>query len=340
VRRTTLWTIAVVSMLGLAVLAATPPENLPQALEAQRRLVADHPGDAAAQNDLGNLLLLAGDRKGAEAAYRQAVELAPDRASYHYNFALLLQQIDRPGQAQRHYRRVVELEPTNAWATYQVGALLEREGRRRAAIDWYARAFRLDPDLAFPDVNPHLIESELTAEAMLRGYRSAPLASSVPRIYEEPGRISALLVPPDVATPTAVATTPEASVPGGGQAQRAGGVGQATPSAGGAEPSAGGEGRVLTGDDLLFGPINQAAPPGGAAPPSATRPGRPNRGGTTVVVPGTVGQPDAGRNAPRRPGAQPNDRVIAPREGAPFRPGLPSTGRLDTLLVEETERLG
>src|SRR5690606_16991325 len=126
VRRTTLWTIAAVSMLGLAVLAATPPEYLPQALEAQRRLVADRPGDAAAHNDLGNLLLLAGDHAGAEAAYRQAVELAPERAPYHQNLALLLQQIDRPAQAQHHYRRVVELDPTNAWATYQVGALLER----------------------------------------------------------------------------------------------------------------------------------------------------------------------------------------------------------------------
>ena len=336
-RRTTLWTFAAASILAMAVLAATPPENLPQALEAQRRLVADHPGDAAAHNDLGNLLLLAGDREGAEAAYREAVELAPDRASYHYNLALLLQQIDQPRRAEHHYRRVVELEPTNAWATYQVGALLEQRGRRRAAIDWYGRAFGLEPDLAFPDVNPHLIESELTAEAMLRGYRSEALAATVPRIYEEPGRISALLMTPEVAPPTAVAAEPEDALPGGDRAPRTGGVGQARPPAGGtASSAADGESRVLTGEDLLIGPINQAAPPGG----EGARQQRPTRGGTTVVVPGTIAQPDAGRNAPRRPAGQPNDRVIAPRDGAPFRPGLPSTGRLDTLLVEETERRG
>lgn len=340
-RRPTLWTLAAALSLGLAALAATaPPANLPQALEAQRRLVADHP-TAAAYNDLGNLLVLAGEEEEAEAAYAQAVELDPDTAAYHYNFALLLQQVDRPGDALEHLRAVVEIDPSNAWATYQVGAIHEARDRRSEAIEWYGRAFRLDPDLAFPDVNPHVIESELTAEAMLRGYRAGLVDSAAPRIYQEPGRISALLVTPP-ATAVATADEPVPTEPILGQEPgRTAGFGQARPLPGGATAGdAEREPRVLTEEDLLIGPLNQAAP---QDQPSYRPPARGARGGgTTVVVPGTVGtpDPDAGRDVPRRPIDPPRERVIVPREGAPFRPGLPSTGRLDTLLVEETERIG
>lgn len=340
-KRTILMTLAVALTLGLAVLAATPPTNLPQALEAQRRLVADHPADAAAQNDLGNLLLLAGDEGGAEAAYRRAIELAPDRASFHYNLALLLQQTDRPRRAFAHYRRVVELDPTNAWASYQLGVLNEARGRRGAAIEWYGRAFRLDPDLAFPDVNPHVIESELITEAMLRGYRPGTVEPVAPRIYEEPGRISSLLV-----TSPQVVVDPVPADPIMGQEpdRTGGGTGQARPLPGGAAAPGTATGvepqrRVLREEDLPTGPANQAAPQGapGHQPPSR-RGGV--VGGTTVGVPAQPGRPDGGRQAPRQPTTPPNERVIVPRDGAPFRPGLPSTGSLDTVLFEETERRG
>jgi hypothetical protein len=324
------------------VLAATQPANLPQALEAQRRLVADHPADAAAHNDLGNLLLLAGDEAGAEAAYLRAVELAPDRASFHYNLALLLQQTERPRRALGHYLRVVDLDPTNAWAAYQVGALYEARGRNREAVEWYGRAFELDPQLAFSDVNPHVIESELTAEAMLRGHRSGALEHNAPRIYEEPGRISSLLVTP----PPVLVEAPADPIREQERARTTGGSGQARPLSGaaaapgtmtggtvtGAEPQR----RVLREEDLPSGPVHQAAPQGAPGYQPPVRRG----GGTTVVVPGQLGRPDDGRQAPRQPTATPNERVIVPRGGAPYRPGLPSTGSLDTVLYEETERRG
>ena len=334
-----LMTLATALTLGLAVLAATQPANLPQALEAQRRLVADHPGDAAAHNDLGNLLLLAGDEAGAEAAYLRAVELAPDRASFHYNLALLLQQTDRPRRAVTHYRRVVELDPANAWAAYQLGVVNEARGRRHAAIEWYGRAFRLDPELAFPDVNPHVIESELTAEAMLRGYRPELVEPVAPRIYEEPGRISSLLV----TRPTVGEPVPADPIMGQEPDRAGGGTGQARPLPGGVvEPDAATsvepQRRVLREEDLPTGPVNQAAPQGapGYQPPARRRGGV--DAGVAIGVPAQPGRPDDGRQAPRQP--VPNERVIVPRSGAPFRPGLPSTGSLDTVLYEETERRG
>ncbi|HEX2252255.1 MAG TPA: tetratricopeptide repeat protein, partial [Thermoanaerobaculia bacterium] len=190
------WIVAttlLAAALGLGAVVA--PDNLPQALEAQRRLVAENPGDSAAWNDLGNLLTLGGQLDAAEESYERAVELAPDRAAYHFNFALLLQQQGKLRAARRHYRRVVELTPDNAWAWYQLGAIAEARGSEAVAVERYARALELDPQLGFPDVNPHVIDSELIGEAMLRGYRGGVAAPQAPRVYEEPARITSLLLP-------------------------------------------------------------------------------------------------------------------------------------------------
>ena len=69
---------ALVAAFAIAAFAAVPP-NLSKALEAQRRLVTEKPQDAAVHNDLGSLLLLADRPVEAEAAYRRAIELDPDR---------------------------------------------------------------------------------------------------------------------------------------------------------------------------------------------------------------------------------------------------------------------
>ncbi len=53
--------------------------NLTKTIEAQRRLTVERPDDAAVFNDLGNLLLLVPQPAEAEAAYRTAIELDPDK---------------------------------------------------------------------------------------------------------------------------------------------------------------------------------------------------------------------------------------------------------------------
>lgn len=331
-RRKTPFLLAASLAAGLAVVAATPPANLSQALEAQRRMLAERPGDAGALNDLGNLLVLAGDGPAAEDAYQRAVDAAPGHAPYHYNLGLLLLQRGRLDQALDHFQQVVELTPENAWAVYQVGAVHEKRGRRGAAVEWYGRAFRLDPELAFPDVNPHVIDSELTAEAMLRGYRGAIAEPSAPRYYEEPARISALLVRAP-APPVAAGRPAQPEAAAAGEPPR-GGSGQATPQPG--VPAVEEEiPRVLTDDDLTGGAVNQAAPAGAAAQRAP---------GSARVYPGAVGYPQEvapGEDPQGRPDpAAPGERVN-PRTGRPFRPALPSTGRLEMIFVEPpTERAG
>jgi len=323
---------AAVAAGAVAVVASTPPANLPQALDVQRRLVAERPGDAAVHNDLGNLLLLAGDPAAAEEAYRRAVELSADVAAYHYNLALLLQQRGALRQARGEYLEVLRLQPQNAWAHYHLGTIAEQRGQERRAIERYGEALRLDPHLAFPDVNPAVIESELLTEAMLHGYRERAARPQAPRVYADPGRITALLLPapapaPDVAVEVEPVPVEDAG-PVGARAVETGPGGTRGAGSASLVPP-----RTLSEEDLGAGPVNQAAP--GADGGTRYRPPARERSGSQVRTwnqPGVAAPGPAETPEGRPPG--PAQRQIVPR-GQDLVPTLSSTGRLEMYLRGE-----
>lgn len=314
------------AVLGAAAAATTP--NLERALEEQSRLVAEHPYDAAALNDLGNLLQLAARPDEAEDAYRRAIEAAPDRAPARYNLALLLHRAGRRGEALDEYRAVVEHDPAHAWARYQMGAIYEAQGDQRRAVRWYGEAFALEPRLAFPEYNPGVIENGLVEEAMLTGYRTESGRPLAPQVYEQPGRIRSLMLPGQAAPAEepAVAGEPAADPAPVAQAPQ-----------------------TLDPGDLDDRTVNQAAPQGAGRSRSRFRPGLETESRTQVrtwqrpeqpqvdesgrVVGGAVGVPVV----PGQPNPQeqppPGSRVIVPGESGRFRPGGLSTGRLELELA-------
>ncbi|HEX6200311.1 MAG TPA: tetratricopeptide repeat protein [Thermoanaerobaculia bacterium] len=332
-RRHAPWITLIV--LGAAVLVAlrapaiAPPANLDAAITSQRALAAERPGDPQILNDLGNLLLLAGDMEEAEQAYRDALGLDPEMTSARYNLALLLAQTERPGLALEELEIVVEAQPENAWAHYQIGAILDARGADRRAIKRYATALRLDPQLAFPELNPHVIENEHLTAAMLHAYRDLPLAAQAPKTYERPSRIVDLLVPSQPA-PAADTVADGEAAPGEprSQATYAPGAAQAAGQAAGEAGAPGENGeRVLRQNDLeQGGSVNQIVVPGYVPPRGGTRvqPGQP-----TFTPPGRVRQNDGRGATPGQPGGTPR-----------FVPGVPSTGRLEIELfpVEDVDR--
>lgn len=319
--------VTLVALTGIAALPAGPP-NLARALESQRKLAAEKPQDAAVQNDLGNLLVMAGQNAEAEAAYRRAVELDPRRVSALFNLGLLLQERGERREAQKLFREVIEIEPGHAWAHYQSGALYEAGGSEGKAVEEYAAAFALDPQLAFPEVNPHVVDNKLVTQAMLRAYRGDYAPPQAPKVYEDPVRIAKLLVPP-VARPADASTNP-ATAP--------------DPAAGGAGTS-----RTIRERDLDSRNVGQATPQGGGVRPGYQRPGTgipgypAYQGGQQQPVyqpvPG-VGVPGARPQVPERtlrdfsrpPGSQPGV-ITPPPGGVYYRPDPTSTGRLDLKLV-------
>jgi hypothetical protein len=325
VRKRTWW----ISGLALACLAAAVavalaavPSNLGKAIEEQRRLVNERPQDPAVYNDLGNLLVLARRQDEAEAAYRKAVELAPDKVSALFNLALLQQQRGELREALRLYKSVLDLQPQHAWAWYQTGTLYEHWNQNGKAIEAYAQAFRIDPQLAFPETNPHVVENNLLTQAMLRAYQEGDSAPTAPTMYEEPGRIVSLLVPrPPHGTQPAdqeeVATGQTAQPEQAGAAR----PGQAAPSS------------VLREGDLDHRSTGQATMQGRR--PTGSRPSSP----TSMPMPRSLRTWERPEPTVEDPGyevpseEQPGEVVTPPPGGVYYRPGLSSTGRLDLQVV-------
>ena len=349
-RRTT-WLIAS-SLAAFGAIAAitavaAAPSNLAKAVEVQRRLTTERPNDAAVFNDLGNLLLLVPQPAAAEAAYRRALELDPDKVSALFNLGLLLQQRGELKDALQLYQRAVKVEPGHAWAHYQMGTVHEALRQPSRAVDEYARAFSLDPQLAFPDVNPAVVESKLVTEAMLRAYRSDFTKPQAPKVYEDANRIAALLVPPPAAAAEGKDQTANGQPAKAGQQQapaaRPGApagsrVGSNRPAPG--QPSPKGGSTVIRERDLdRNNPAGQALPSGTVRPPATAGGARPPqaRGGlrewnrpepTVQQVP--TDEPDVEND-----GGQPAQVVTPPPGGVYYRPGLQSTGRLNLQVVPE-----
>jgi hypothetical protein len=336
VRRRSSWILvssltALTAVVAIATLAAAPP-NLAKALEAQRHLAAERPQDAAVLNDLGNLLMLVPNPTEAEAAYRKAIEVDPNKASALFNLGLLLQQRGELRDAYDLYERAVKADPNHAWAHYQLGAIQEVRGQTSKAVDSYARAFALDPQLAFPEVNPHIVDNKLVTQAMLRAYKSDYAPPQAPKMYDDASRIASLLVPPpapkDEKDQAAAAPSPPRQ-----PAAAPGRPGQATPQAQG--PT------VLREQNLdRRNTTGQTSPSGAGA-----RSGRPISGAqvqprglrewnrpepTIQEVPNGNDEGD---------GAQPQPMVAPPPAGGVYyRPGIQSTGRMNMLVVPDWAR--
>ncbi len=115
----------VLKRLGKAAEARSILLDLQEAV--LRRRTAGGAGSADEINALG--LFLKNERgrfEEAEQCYRRALELAPDRALFHGNLAVLLTTcLGRHDEAEDHYRRAIELDPGdgNTLSNYAVLAL-------------------------------------------------------------------------------------------------------------------------------------------------------------------------------------------------------------------------
>jgi Tfp pilus assembly protein PilF len=313
--------LALVAAFALAAMAAVPA-NLNKAIDSQRKLAAERPQDPAVLNDLGNLLLLADQPAPAEEAYRKALELDPDKVTALFNLALLQQQRGERREALSLYKKVVALQPGHAWAHYQIGTLYESWDETSKAVEHYARAFALDPQLAFKEVNPHIVENKLVTQAMIRAYdeESAGRKPQVPKAFDEPGRIAKLLVP----IPQAAQAEPADAVAGQPGTQQ----GQPGDT-------------VLRPDDLRGKPTGQAIPQGGSRMGRGSVRQQPTDRGLRQwerPEPNVAPQP-MDPTAPRMgvPG-QPGQVVTPPPGGVYYRPGSPSSGRLDIKVVPDSQR--
>lgn len=333
--------------LFAALSYAAAPKNLDRAIEVQRALVAERPADSTAENDLGNLLVLADEMAAAEQAYRRAIELDSENASAHFNLGLLLQQLGERKEALAQFKRTLELDPRHAWAQYQVGTLLHAQGNESAARKAYAKALALDPELGNPRVNPHLIDNDLATSAMLYAYHHYREELQPAKEYEEPARIAGVLI--DLPAGTAgTAGDPTANAAAGGFVRGPGDAAANAEEADGTIPTekveppdddatAGSESRTLTSKDLEPSRATNQITGGGVA----ARPGAAGRAAGGQITSGNRGRTRDAQPTPQRPtlrgpsGTGSTSQPVVPP--TTFQPTGDSTGMMEVRLVEIDE---
>ena len=86
--------------------------------------------------------------KGAE-CYKKAIELKPDDAAYHNNYALLLAQSKKSDEALVELTKAAQLDPPNAGKYYfNGGAVLVNLGQNEPAGAMFKKAIEADPNYA------------------------------------------------------------------------------------------------------------------------------------------------------------------------------------------------
>ena len=136
--------------------------------------VEDHPGNPAAYNELGVLLLDGGQAADALAEFRKAIDLDPGSAAAHTNLGAALAATGESERAREELARAIQLQSRYAPAHYQLGVVLAGDGKMVEAVGQWREAVKCDP--AYPQAQEALAGALYsqgeTAEALAH-WRSA-----------------------------------------------------------------------------------------------------------------------------------------------------------------------
>jgi hypothetical protein len=107
--------------------------------------------EAEAFNKEGVRLYEADQLDAAIAAFRQAVALDPNNASFHTNLAVALDEKELDFEAFTEYQRAIELDPRQATALLNLGYLYSEDERYEEARQVWEQVIRIDPGSAEAD---------------------------------------------------------------------------------------------------------------------------------------------------------------------------------------------
>jgi Tfp pilus assembly protein PilF len=82
-------------------------------------------------------------------AYQKALELKPDDAGMHNNYALALAKMKKIPEAQAELAKAAQLDPAGGGKYYyNLGAVMVNTGQQDAALDAFKKAIEMDPNYA------------------------------------------------------------------------------------------------------------------------------------------------------------------------------------------------
>jgi len=148
--------------MATAQAASTPAEKqkgFEDAVQALTKASEIGPTELAVWANLADAYMkLAATKTGPEfddattkglAAYAKAIELKPEDAATHNNYALALVQAKKIPDAQAELTKAAQLDPTNAGKYYyNLGAVLTNANQSEAAVEAFQKAIAADPNYA------------------------------------------------------------------------------------------------------------------------------------------------------------------------------------------------
>jgi Tfp pilus assembly protein PilF len=97
----------------------------------------------------------------AEVQYKLALKADPDNASIHYNYGILLAEMEREDEAEEQFKFTLKADPNNASIYNNYGTLLEEMGRWEEAEEQYNLALKADPNNASIHYNYGILLAEM-----------------------------------------------------------------------------------------------------------------------------------------------------------------------------------
>jgi protein O-mannosyl-transferase len=140
--------LVVLAGVTLGVLTFDRNRDYRSALSIWEDTVDKAPGNARAQTNLGLALAECDRLDEAIVHYRIALEINPDFAEAHYDFARALFLSKQTDEAVVHYQAALAIKPDFAEARNNFGLVLRSCGRLDEAIDQFRMAVASKPDLA------------------------------------------------------------------------------------------------------------------------------------------------------------------------------------------------
>jgi tetratricopeptide (TPR) repeat protein len=166
---------------GLELLARSfaLQQQLPEAVKEVRAYVARAPKTAAAQHFLGGLLLAAGDRSGARAAFQAAAAAAPDFPPATLSLAQMEISERRFDDARKTLEQIAATDPTNT-ARLWLGHIEQKAGNSAGAMTHYRNVLEADAGqvVALNNLAFLLAEAGQAEEALKYAEKAKELAPS------------------------------------------------------------------------------------------------------------------------------------------------------------------
>lgn len=147
-----------------------PANPLDQQIQATVDALRANPRNAALHNALGQLLAQKGFPKDAETEFERAVDA--DRHFYAgwFNLGILRSARGDYVGARIAFNRTIRYKPGHSEALFQLALVEERRGNEEDAIAYMAKAFSINRTLLDVRVNPQILDTKLTAVALIRAY--------------------------------------------------------------------------------------------------------------------------------------------------------------------------